>query len=436
MRKSRIATLPIAASALAAIPVTLALAAGPPPPSVSTGSASNVSDSGATLSGSVNPNGQQTSYAFQWGPTAGYGHETPLTSAGAGTSASAVSATLSGLASGSTYHFRIIAMSSAGTSVGSDATFTTQGTPPAPSPAPQASTGAASGVGQAGATVSGTVNPGGQATQYYFEYGPTANYGFETTATDAGSGATDESVSTTLSGLASSTTYHYRLVAVSAGGTALGADQTFTTTTPPSVVTGGASNVKNRSAMLNGTVNPNGKATTFFFQYGLSTSYGLNTPPKNAGSGTSNVGVHSLASGLIPNSTYHYRLVATSDGGTSYGADQTVALGHVSHVVFLGREGFVSPGRIIGVEAGCFGGVTHCTGHVTLSHNGIVIGQRDFNIAPDSGGFQNMEISRRGEQMLLSYNRVFHLLPVTVSVTQSNGQKTSQVIHLARWIWH
>jgi hypothetical protein len=140
---------------------------------------------------------------------------------------------------------------------------------------------------------------------------------------------------------------------------------------------------------------------------------------------------------LVSHTTYHYRLVAQGPGGWAYGADATFTTGSPqSQVRFIGREGFVSPGRIIGVEAGCFGGNTRCLGHVTMSHNGVVIGQGDFNIAPNSGGFQNIEISRQGEQMLMSYNGVFHLLPVTVAVSTTTGQQTSQVMHLARWVWH
>ena len=48
----------------------------------------------------------------------------------------------------------------------------------------------------------------------------------------------------------------------------------------------------------------------------------------------------------------------------------------------MGRMGFVSPGRIVGVEAGCFGGDARCTGHMTMRHNGSVIGQRDFASRP------------------------------------------------------
>jgi hypothetical protein len=207
--------------------------------------------------------------------------------------------------------------------------------------------------------------------------------------------------------------------------------------TAPAVTTGSASNVRTTSAVLNGTVDPKGQPTTWYFQYGPNTTYGLQTSPANAGSGTGSVAVHSSVTGLASNTTYHYRLVAQGPGGTTFGGDATLTTSSPQSVVrFIGREGFVSPGRVIGVEAGCFGGDTRCVGHVTMSRNGVVIGQGNFNIAPNSGGFQNIEISPAGEQMLRSYNGVFHLLPVTVGVSTTTGQQTSQVMHLARWIWH
>jgi hypothetical protein len=207
--------------------------------------------------------------------------------------------------------------------------------------------------------------------------------------------------------------------------------------TPPAVITGGPSQMAPTSAILNGTVNPEGQSTTYYFQYGTTAAYGLQTSPANAGSGSATVAVHSRITGLSTGTTYHYRLVAQNASGTSQGDDHTVTAGQSqSQVAFIGRMGFVSPGRIIGVEAGCFGGATRCYGHVTMSHDGIVIGQRDFEIAPNSGGFQNLEISSQGMAMMMSYNGVYHLLPVTVTVTTSTGQKTTQVMTLARWLWH
>lgn len=303
----------------------------------------------------------------------------------------------------------------------------TSATPPA------ATTGSATAVGQSSATVQGTVNPGGQATTYYFQYGTTASYGSQTASQNAGSGNTAAPVTANLTGLSSSTTYHYRLVAVNASGTSLGADQTFQTTTPPAVSTGMASSVNAYSMVLNGTTNPEGQATTYWFQYGTTTAYGQQTGPANAGSGSSAISVHAYVGGLATN-TYHYRLVAQNAGGTSYGADKTATVGG-SHVVLMAHMGFVSPGRAIGVGVGCFGGDTPCVGHVTISHGGTVIGQRDFNVAADSGGFQDMELSMLGAQMLKG-NGVWHLLPVTVTATTSSGQKVTNVISLARWVWH
>jgi hypothetical protein len=212
---------------------------------------------------------------------------------------------------------------------------------------------------------------------------------------------------------------------------------TSTTSQPPSVTTGVPSQVGPTSAVLNGTVDPEGQTTSYYFQYGATTGYGTQSTPASAGSGTANVAVHSTITGLTPGTTYHYRLVAQNASGTTFGDDQTVTASQShSQVRFIGRMGFVSPGRVIGVEAGCFGGTSRCYGHVTMSHNGIVIGQRDFEIAPNSGGFQNIEISRQGEQMMMSYNRLFHLIPVTVTVKTTTGQTTTQVMTLARWLWH
>jgi hypothetical protein len=91
----------------------------------------------------------------------------------------------------------------------------------------------------------------------------------------------------------------------------------------PSVTTGRATNVAKNSATLNGTVNPNGMATTYYFQWGLTSSYGNATSTQSAGSGVSNVAVSANLTGLTPKTTYHYRLVATNSFGTSYGADMT-----------------------------------------------------------------------------------------------------------------
>lgn len=90
----------------------------------------------------------------------------------------------------------------------------------------------------------------------------------------------------------------------------------------PATITGSATNMTVHSAKVNGTVNPNGSSTIYYFQWGATTGYGNTTTPQAAGSGTGNLAVTANLTGLTHNTTYHYRLVATNSMGTSVGADK------------------------------------------------------------------------------------------------------------------
>jgi Ca2+-binding RTX toxin-like protein len=94
---------------------------------------------------------------------------------------------------------------------------------------------------------------------------------------------------------------------------------------PPGATTEAASEVKGATATLNAKVDPVAQATTYQFEYGKTESYGSKVPlfPKSAGSGIAPVAASTSASGLEPNTTYHYRVVATNAAGTTEGADQT-----------------------------------------------------------------------------------------------------------------
>ena len=81
---------------------------------------------------------------------------------------------------------------------------------------------------------------------------------------------------------------------------------------PPVAVTGAADSLTETTANLNGSVDPNGTATTYHFEYGTSAGYGLVTPEADAGAGTDPVAVQAPITGLTRNTTYHYRLVATN----------------------------------------------------------------------------------------------------------------------------
>ncbi|HEY1689973.1 MAG TPA: fibronectin type III domain-containing protein [Solirubrobacteraceae bacterium] len=98
---------------------------------------------------------------------------------------------------------------------------------------PAAHTGAAETVSYASATLKGSLDPHGEATYYYFQYGPTVSYGGQTALAEAGAGTTAIKVSAPIEGLSPLTSYHYRLVAVSAAGTTLGEDRKLMTSKVP-----------------------------------------------------------------------------------------------------------------------------------------------------------------------------------------------------------
>jgi len=93
----------------------------------------------------------------------------------------------------------------------------------------------------------------------------------------------------------------------------------------PTVATEPATEVKRASAVLHGSVDPNNGETHYYFQYGTTTSYGNKIPvePQDIGGGTTPISVENTVTSLNPDTIYHYRLVASNKGGTSYGPDQT-----------------------------------------------------------------------------------------------------------------
>ena len=88
------------------------------------------------------------------------------------------------------------------------------------------------------------------------------------------------------------------------------------------VTTNASTNMTSSSAKLNGTVDPNGLTTTVHFEYGTTTGYG-STTANSTHTGNTTQSVSANITGLSPNTTYHFRLVGTNNGGTRYGHDRT-----------------------------------------------------------------------------------------------------------------
>ncbi|MHB8656355.1 MAG: hypothetical protein ACYC91_00135 [Solirubrobacteraceae bacterium] len=125
----------LAAMAISIGGAGIAVAAPPAPPAATTTAATNVTSASATLNGIVTPNKNATTYYFQYGTSnAPYANRTPAQGPVNGNAGKAASTTVTGLASSTTYHFRVVANNSAGAATGSDLTFTTSasggGTPP------------------------------------------------------------------------------------------------------------------------------------------------------------------------------------------------------------------------------------------------------------------------------------------------------------------
>ncbi|MGN6798287.1 MAG: hypothetical protein ACTHKS_09065 [Gaiellaceae bacterium] len=284
-------------------------------PTATTGPATAVGATTATVTGSVVPGGQATTWYVQYGTTTSYGLQTAKANAGSGTVAVNITSNLASLKAGSTYHYRVVASNSAGTVHGGDAVFTTL-TPPG------ANTGAATGIGTTSATLNGTVDPNSRDTTFYFEYGTSTSYGTKTASKSAGSAATPQNEAAPVSGLQAGKTYHFRIVATSDAGTATGADATFTTSSAPVAVTADATAIAVTSATLRGQVTPNGLSTTWWFEYGTSTAYGLKTASHSAGSGTTAKSVSDGVTRLTAGKSYHFRLVAQNSSGRVFGLDR------------------------------------------------------------------------------------------------------------------
>ena len=240
-----------------------------------------VTTESAQLQGGVYPNGEDTTYWWQYGTTTAYGQEAQASDndIGSGTDPVQVADTLTGLSPGTAYHYRLVAQNSLGISYGYDYTLTTpvtvagsptqttQSPPPTtttgsltttPSSPPAAGTGGSGSSGTSSsptspplvtkfkvapaastATVSATIAGRGAATTYTLQYGTTAALGRSASSGSLGPSQTNANVSWTLHNLTPGKTYYVRALATNAGGTTRGAvvrfrtsPVTITSTTP------------------------------------------------------------------------------------------------------------------------------------------------------------------------------------------------------------
>jgi hypothetical protein len=193
-------------------------------PTALTGEASNLSESAATLNGSVDPEGVEvSSCGFEYGHSSEYGESVPCEQEpGSGSGAVPVSANVSGLEVG-IYHFRLSASNANGENHGADHTFVISAKPTLANEALVATTATS-------ATIEARIDPNGLPTTYRLEYGTSASYGSFSPETSLGGGFSAAGVQVTLANLTPGTTYHARVIASNERGSAQGVkDIAFTT---------------------------------------------------------------------------------------------------------------------------------------------------------------------------------------------------------------
>jgi hypothetical protein len=241
-------------------------------------------------------------------PAAPYGADQPLVSAEPA------------LEDEQTYEYRLVAANENGTSYGRVQTIT-------PHYVPLLETGGADEVERDTATLHATFEGNGEDTTFFFEYGVESVEENSTDSEDAGSLTGPASVSEGVEGLTAGTTYQYRVVATNGLGTSTGKVKTFETDQAvKEIQTNPATDVEPTSAILNGSLNPDGYETTFFFEYGKSTAYGQKaplTPQEVASTAPGTVNVSTELTDLEPGTSYHYRIVASNSTGTTVGNDQS-----------------------------------------------------------------------------------------------------------------
>jgi hypothetical protein len=290
-------------------------------PGVLTGPSSIASATSEQLTGSVNPNGLDSTAWFDWGTSTTYGSNTALVPI-SGTIPGAVGVTnlIGGLIPGTVYHYRVVATNGLGINRGADSTFTV----PLP---PSVTTLAATAVVPTSALLNGTVIPNNAPTLAVFQWGTSTSYG--STSAPISLSATNVAavaLSNLLTSLTPNTQYHFRLSASNVAGVGSGGDLTFTTPAPsaPSVTSLPAEGITPNRATLKGTAAANGAATAAWFQWGLTSAYGNNTALFAIdATNLSALAVSNSLSGLAGGTLYYYRLAATNSAGTNFGAGLT-----------------------------------------------------------------------------------------------------------------
>jgi phosphodiesterase/alkaline phosphatase D-like protein len=320
-------------------------------------SASAVSSIEATFGATINPNGEKTTYEFEYSTvgsvavnTLGGTVETvpgaPPAAELEGFGEQAVSVSTGPvLEPGTTYYYRVAATNASGTKKGKVEQFTKL---------PVVESESFSALTSTGAKLEATVNPSDQETSCEFQYGTEASLTTSTTVKCVpellGNGGTSPSLCPegegfrlgtclSLSGLKAGVTYYYRVVVENETSKKEGKPVDGAIKSLTAVTTGGSQGVTNDTATVFGTVTPGALKTTYHFEYGRTTLYGQQTAPVEAGEGINPIPDETAnLAGLEPGVVYHYRIVAENTVVAEEGNEKT----HGKETVYGGDETFTT----------------------------------------------------------------------------------------------
>ena len=299
--------------------------------------------SSAVLHGELNPPPAAKSkvawyFEYNRGEACTNGQTTPVEPE-AEVQALKVSKEITGLEPDTQYTACVVAESNFGQNVGAPVSFTTSKLPPGVDEESVSNLTASS------ATIDAQINPYNQETFCVLEYGTDSTLATKEFAScgELPASLGDQPASASIEGLEADTTYYYRVFALNGSGEkGEGAIQPFKTVGSPLTTTGEADSVTRITAALSGAIDPERGATRYHFIYVDQATYeravaeGAANPYAEGGAtidgevaaGNSAVAAPPLlAVGLLPETTYHYALVATNNAGTATGGDATFTTG-------------------------------------------------------------------------------------------------------------